>query len=151
MTYSATHHANALAYAPTVSRDRERDGGLSVWLTEQQDNRCFDCGNVRPLEFAHFVKVGNDNGRAAGSAKALMPIGAMACRDCNLQHDAMSSLRGWDSNLPLAYLMADGRADRIPTDYPTRAELVRIYKANVSPSSDARMAQAQATLDRLGL
>lgn len=123
MTYTTLHHTALAAHAADSKRDRDRDGGLALILTDLQNGRCFDCGEVATLEFAHFTRAQGRTSRTMGV------IGAMACRPCNLIHDIVCETMGTDGTLPLAYLQAEGRADRIVTEYPTRAECVSRWKA----------------------
>ena len=124
MTYTAAHHAALATTAADSQRDSARDGGLAIILTRMQGGRCFDCNRSGlALEFAHFTRAKGRTSRTMGV------LGAMACRECNLIHNAVCEALGTDGTLPLAYLMADGRAERIPTAYPTRSECVKAWKA----------------------
>lgn len=126
MTYTAAHHAAAIAHASESQRDSARDGGLSDYLLEMQRGICFDCGIAPATEFAHFVRA---KGR---TTREMHVLGAMACRRCNLKHDRITDALGTNGTLPFEYLAANGRAERIVTEYPTRGACVTRHAAHLA-------------------
>jgi hypothetical protein len=145
MTYTTAHHLAAIAAAPTSQRDSARDSGLADFLLEAQQGICFDCDAAPATEFAHFTRA---KGR---TTRSLDVLGAMACRRCNLKHERMTSALGTDGTLPYAYLAANGRADRIPTVYPTRVALVARHEARAVAYEAALVADVAAEIEALGL
>lgn len=131
----ATHLTAIVANAHASKRDRDRDLGVSIYLTERQAGRCFDCGEAcDSLEFAHFTRAA---GRAVAVGGDLLAMGAMACRRCNLIHDAVTRALDTDGTLPTAYFTARGRGDRVNLMLPTRAELVRMARESREGTEDA--------------
>jgi hypothetical protein len=142
MTYTTAHHAALSSTAADSKRDRDRDGGLAIILTRLQGGACFDCGATGvALEFAHFTRAQGRTSRTMGV------LGAMSCRDCNLIHNLICEALDTDGTLPLAYLMSEGRADRIVTEYPTRAECVRVWKDH--SAADRLSNEAAARIARM--
>ena len=116
---------NVHSLAGESSRDRDRDYGVSVYLMSQQNGLCFDCGEAPATEFAHFAR---GAGRAVQTDDGLIPLGAMACRRCNLIHDGVTAALGTEGSLPVAYFAHRGNVGRITTTLPGRAALVRLAR-----------------------
>lgn len=137
-TFNAATYAVAYSVAGTITRDSSRDGGYRLWLLAQQGYKCWDCGTNVPViaegigEYTHIH-------RAAKGGVYFAGLGAIGCRECNLDHNEISDGNG---SIPLAYIMSNGRYLNIPMDLPTRAECVRIFKAD-------RAASAAAKADRI--
>ncbi len=130
-----THYAAIVAHAPVLPRDSKRDGGFAVIDSARLQGRCFDCGDIAPLEFCH---VAPSAGRVTSDGIAL---GGMGCRTCNLVHLEIVRRLGTDT-LPYAYA---AHLDVMPMGATTRAECVKAWAdtrtASVSDMADERMAR----------
>lgn len=133
-----------VANAHASKRDRDRDLGVSIYLTNRQAGRCFDCGEAcDSLEFAHFTRA---DGRAVSVDGTLYAMGAMACRRCNLIHHAVTEALGTNGTLPATYFTARGRGDRVAMILPTRPELVRLAREAREADADTFASDVAAAL-----
>lgn len=143
----------ALALAPSLTRDREREGAARVVAVAAAGEACPRCSSLftenNPAEFCHYVP-----SRARCSSRGVW-FGSAACRSCNMRDEAARALLGLEAAdaLPFAYV---SRYFHVPADYATRAELIRMAgdadAARRPSSADSNVvAAALADLRAVGL